>query len=53
MERKDLEEIQKALKEFILNSTKKGAPSFAVQTLPDAIGKYLEIEHKLMLRKQL
>ena len=51
MEKRDLEDIKDALKEFIVNATKKGAPSYAVQTLPGAIEKYLEIVTRLRFMK--
>ena len=51
MEKRDLEDIKDALKEFIVNATKKGAPSYAVQTLPGAIEKYLKIVTRLRFMK--
>lgn len=51
MEKRELEDIKDALKEFIVNATKKGAPGYAVQTLPGAIEKYLEIERRLRTLK--
>ncbi len=42
-------EIEEALREFIIRSSKKEAPGYAVQTLPEAVEKYLMLLDKLKI----
>ena len=44
-----MEEVHKALAEFIVNATKKDAPSYAVQALPEAVKAFAELNGKLSL----
>ena len=36
-------EVHKALAEFIINATKKDAPSYAVQALPEAVREFVRL----------
>ncbi len=44
-----MEEVHKALAEFIVNATKKDAPGYAVQALPEAVKAFAELGGKLSL----
>lgn len=44
-----MEEVHKALAGFIVDATKKDAPSYAVQALPEATKAFVELSGKLNL----
>lgn len=45
------EEVHKALAEFIVNTTKQGAPGYAVQALPEAVKAFVELSLNLKIRE--
>lgn len=42
-DRNNINEVKKALADFIIRSAQKNAPSYAVQVLPEAIKSYIEL----------
>lgn len=38
-----LKEVQESLSQFIIDASKKGAPSYAVQALPEAVKVLIEL----------
>jgi len=46
-----LDEIKEALSEFIINSTKKGAPSYAIQALPEVVKALVKLDESTRLMK--
>lgn len=42
-EYKQIDDVKKALADFIIRTTKENAPSYAVQVLPEAVKSYTEL----------
>ena len=43
-----MEEVHKALAGFIVNATKKDAPSYAVQALPEAVKSFTQLSNTIL-----
>ena len=46
-----MEEVHKALAEFIVNASKKDAPSYAVQALPEAVKALTELSKLIQFQR--